>query len=101
MGVEPSTPTSSLPTHSSRLSRARSTAETRSADARSASNLSKRKFKLNETKKKMETTKLTVQRHSSLQGIIYPSNLWSFNHSLSFFTHAVYWSQYLFITPKV
>merc|ERR1739848_818663 len=43
-GCEPSTPTSSLPIHSFRLSRVRSTAETRSVDARSASNLSKRKY---------------------------------------------------------
>merc|ERR1712178_155273 len=76
-GCEPSTPTSSLPTHSSRLSRARSTAETRSADARSASNLSKRKFKLNETKKdgnyetNCSTTLFSPRNHLSIQSVVF------------------------------
>merc|ERR1712159_405034 len=62
-GCELLTPVSSLPTHSCRLSRARSAAETRSVDARSASRLSKLDItKLNYIHKENENslTKLIV-----------------------------------------
>merc|ERR1711879_513347 len=102
-GCEPSTLTSSLPTHSFRLSRARSTAETRSLDARFASNLSNRRkiFKLNETKipQNVKTTKLMFQLFS-------PTGITPSRGVLAaqlFFTHAVLvsFSIILFITPKV